>query len=124
MPDPVVQSAKGAVAACFWPSSTGPNVRAVIVVDLEQLVSAGFCGTMTLSCADCPLLCSVATRVWELPTAHVGSVLIVASNVPSLLIETAAPADGAVVVLSAPSKKDADECTEEACGLSALAMVA
>lgn len=94
VPDPVVQSANGAATGCAWPSITGPNVSIVVVVDLEQLVSAGLCGTTIVRCADCPLLCSVATKRWELPTGQVGSILSVASKVPSLLTETVAPDEG------------------------------
>ncbi len=96
VPDPVVQSANGAATDCAWPAVTGPNVSVVVVVDLEQLVSAGLCGTTIVRCPDCPLLCSVATTRWELPTGQAGSMLSVASNDPSLLTETVVPDEGAV----------------------------
>lgn len=94
VPDPVVQSVNGAATGCTWPSVTGPNVSVVVILDLEQLDSAGFCGTTIVRCADCPLPCSVATTRWELPTGHAGSILSVASKEPSLLTETVAPDEG------------------------------
>ncbi len=94
VPDPVVQSANGAATGCAWPSITGPNVSVVVVADLEQLVSAGFCGTTIVRRADCPLLCSVATTRWELPTGQAGSILSVASKDPSLRTETVVPDEG------------------------------
>ncbi len=98
VPDPVVQSANGAATDCAWPAVTGPNVSVVVVVDLEQLVSAGLCGTTIVRCAVCPLFCSVATTRWELPTDQLVSILIVASNDPSLRTETFAPDEGSDAV--------------------------
>ena len=78
----------------------------VVVVDLEQLARAGFCGIVSVSLTDCLLLSSVAISVCELPTGQLGSVLIVISNVPSSLTAIIVPGEGAIVAWYAPSKND------------------
>jgi len=95
-----------------------------VLVTLEQLVNVGFCGTVILSCADCPLLCSVAISVWELPIAQFAATLIVTSNVPLLLTATFVPAEGAVAWEATSENAATAYGACRLADLSVLAMVA